>query len=167
MCLRSALISEKRKRWVHADKCRLKNADGSREHQRKSARKKKEDFTQMGAEKIRVNQRERKKKISRRWAQHKSSTRKTKIVLAVMAAGIPVLAVAPKNSEIALIVSESECGIVVEPGDVQALVSAIIFLKHNPERRKQMAINSRVAFENRYTIENGLKKYLAIFNEVL
>jgi len=84
-----------------------------------------------------------------------------------MAAGIPVLAVAPKNSEIALIVSESECGIVVEPGDVQALVSAIIFLKDNPERRKQMAINSRVAFENRYTIENGLKKYLAIFNEVL
>ena len=45
----------------------------------------------------------------------------------------------------------------VEPGDVQGFVSAIIFLKHNPERRKQMAINSRVAFENRYTIENGLK----------
>lgn len=88
-------------------------------------------------------------------------------IFGIMAAGIPVLAVAPKNSEIALIVSESECGIVVEPGDVQALVSAIIFLKDNPERRKQMAINSRAAFENRYTIENGLKKYLAIFNEVL
>ena len=54
----------------------------------------------MEADKIRVNLRERKKKISRRWAQHKSSTRKTKIVLAVMAAGIPVLAVAPKNSEL-------------------------------------------------------------------
>jgi len=35
-------------------------ADGSREHQRKSARKEKEDFTQMGAAQIRVNQREEK-----------------------------------------------------------------------------------------------------------
>ncbi|HDP74814.1 MAG TPA: glycosyltransferase WbuB, partial [Bacteroidales bacterium] len=88
-------------------------------------------------------------------------------IFGIMAAGIPVLAVAPKNSEIALIVNESECGIVVEPGDVQALVSAIMFLKDNPEKRKQMAINSRVAFENSYTIENGLKNYLSMFSEVL
>lgn len=46
-----------------------------------------------------------------------------------MAAGIPVLAIAPKNSEIVLTVKESECGLVVEPGNVDALVFSIKFLR--------------------------------------
>ena len=59
---KSALICEKRNRWVHADRRRLKYADGRRKkisvnlreiNQRKSAREKdqkKDGFTQIGAD---------------------------------------------------------------------------------------------------------------------
>ena len=74
-------ICRKRKKYISRRYSQIEKRRGTqrinlrksaRKNLRKSARKK--DFTQiednqMGAEKISVNQRERKKKISRRWTQ--------------------------------------------------------------------------------------------------
>ncbi len=88
-------------------------------------------------------------------------------IFGIMAAGVPVLAIAPMNSEIAMIVSESECGLVSEPGDVQGLIKNILYLKGNDAIRKQMAINARRSFEEKYTTEKGATNYLNLFDEIL
>jgi glycosyltransferase involved in cell wall biosynthesis len=88
-------------------------------------------------------------------------------IFGIMAAGIPVLAIAPKDSEIAQIVLESECGLVVEPGDVDSLLSSIKLLKADPELRVKMGKNARFAFEKKYTVESGVRNYLKLFNELL
>jgi len=88
-------------------------------------------------------------------------------IFGIMAAGIPVLAVAPKNSEIALIVKESECGLVVEPGDVDGFIRNVKFLEENETARKIMGVNSRLSFEKKYTTQKGVENYLNLFNELL
>lgn len=88
-------------------------------------------------------------------------------IFGIMAAGIPVLAVAPHNSEIALIVKESECGLVVEPGNFKGLIDCIVFLKENGDIRKRMGLNARKSFESNYTITKGVDNYLNLFNELL
>lgn len=60
-----------------------------------------------------------------------------------MAMGKPVLLVA--QGEAASIVQKSGCGMVVIPGDVDALAQAILFMKANPEKSVQMGQNGRQA----------------------
>lgn len=88
-------------------------------------------------------------------------------IFGIMAAGMPVLVVAPMSSEIALIVKESECGLVVEPGDIDGLVNSITFLKENGEVRNRMGFNARKSFEMKYTTTKGVQNYLTLFNELL
>jgi len=88
-------------------------------------------------------------------------------IFGIMAAGMPVLAVAPMNSEIALIVKETECGLVVEPGDHKGLLQSILFLKENDAIRIKMGLNARMAFEKKYTTSKGVENYINLFNELL
>ncbi len=88
-------------------------------------------------------------------------------IFGIMAAGIPVLAIAPKYSEIAMIVNESECGLVSEPGDVKSLIDNIAYLKQNEPIRMRMGINARKAFDSKYTTAKGAENYITLFNELL
>ena len=60
-----------------------------------------------------------------------------------MAAGKPIILIA--ESEAAEIVINADCGIVVTPGDVEALTSAIQLLSANSEERKRLGTNGRKA----------------------
>lgn len=60
-----------------------------------------------------------------------------------MAAGKPIILIA--ESEAAEIVHNADCGIVVKPGDIEALTSAILHLSANSEERKRLGINGRKA----------------------
>lgn len=64
-----------------------------------------------------------------------------------MAVGKPVILIA--GGEAARIVEESECGLVVSPGDIASLAKAILFLKSNPQVARQMGENGRrIAVQN-------------------
>ena len=84
----------------------------------------------------------------------------------ILASGVPVIAQVPEPSEIALAVKEDKCGIVVPPGDAEALVKAIIYLKEHTEIRKEMAVNARRAFENKYTTKQAAKRYRELIEAV-
>ena len=87
-------------------------------------------------------------------------------IYGIMAAGIPVVANVPRNSEIAFIVEEEHCGLVVEPGDIEKLTKAIQFLKNNPEKRAIMGKNAREAFEKKYSVMIIAQKYrLLLFGD--
>jgi len=63
----------------------------------------------------------------------------------ILVAGRPFVAAIESDSEAAQIAREHDCGIVVEPGDRDAVAAAIRTLHGNPSRRLQMAENSRAA----------------------
>ena len=85
-------------------------------------------------------------------------------IIGIMAAGVPVIAVVPEESEIAYIIKEEDCGVVVTPGDTDSLVESIQQLKANLNLRKQMGINGRKAFEKKYTTSIISKQYALLLD---
>jgi len=84
----------------------------------------------------------------------------------IMAAGIAIVAMVPAKSEIALVVQEEQCGIIVEPNNLKNLIEAIKYLKNNKEVRLEMGRNARRAFEKKYTTKKIADKYIEIINKV-
>ncbi len=85
-------------------------------------------------------------------------------IYGILAAGVPVIAMVPEQSEIAYIVREENCGYVVDPGDVDGLINAITELKSNEQLRQKMGINGRKAFEQKYTTKKIAEKYISLIN---
>jgi colanic acid biosynthesis glycosyl transferase WcaI len=83
-------------------------------------------------------------------------------IYGIMASGVPVIAMVPKNSEIAYIVKEENCGYVLNPTDLNGLVNAINELKLNENRRIEMGKNGRHAFLNKYSTRIIAQKYEAL-----
>jgi len=63
----------------------------------------------------------------------------------ILVAGRPFVAAIESDSEAAQIAREHDCGIVVEPGDRDAIAAAILQLHGNASRRLKMADNARAA----------------------
>jgi colanic acid biosynthesis glycosyl transferase WcaI len=63
----------------------------------------------------------------------------------ILASGRPLLFVGSEQSEVARIVSEHECGLVVPPGEADALVGALLRLKDNPQETAAMGARAREA----------------------
>jgi colanic acid biosynthesis glycosyl transferase WcaI len=74
-----------------------------------------------------------------------------------MAMGKPVILIA--ESEAAEIVKNANCGVVVMPGDIDGLVSAINFLKGSPTLRRQMGQNGRKAAVQKYDRGNIASRF--------
>jgi colanic acid biosynthesis glycosyl transferase WcaI len=80
-------------------------------------------------------------------------------IYGIMAAGIPIIALVPPNSEIAYILEEENCGIVINSDDIEGLTRTIADMKSNIELRKEMGRNGRNAFERKYTTKKIATKY--------
>ena len=87
-------------------------------------------------------------------------------IYGIMAAGIPVIALVPLNSEIAFTVKEENCGFVVNPGDLDGFIKAIGLLKSDENLRKQMGQNSRLAFEKKYSTRKIAGRYKLMIEEL-
>jgi len=70
----------------------------------------------------------------------------------ILASGRPLIAQVPANSEIALVVEEEQCGLVVEPGDAEQLVEVIRTLAEDQTLRSDMAARSFEAYQKKYTV---------------
>ena len=79
-------------------------------------------------------------------------------VYAIAAAGRPIIAICAKNGEIAEMVEHYHCGIVVEPGDADALVNAIQ-LRQDFTLRASMGRQSRAMLEAQYTRRQALERW--------
>ena len=88
-------------------------------------------------------------------------------IYGILAAGLPVIAMVPEHSEIAYVVKEENCGIVLNPTDLDGLINAITSLKSDVILRKKMGQNSRMAFEKKYTTRIIAGKYITLLNQLL
>lgn len=87
-------------------------------------------------------------------------------IYGILASGRPVIGIVPDNSEIAYIIKEENCGLVVAPGDLDGLINAIIFLRDNATARIIMGQNGRRAFEQKYTSKVAGERYKELINRI-
>jgi len=85
---------------------------------------------------------------------------------AFMAAGIPLVAVMPRECEIARIVEEEGCGVVVRPGDGVGLAAALVVLKENTEKREAMGARARAAIDGRYNMKAAGQVYYELIGGI-
>jgi len=84
----------------------------------------------------------------------------------ILAAGVPAIAIMSRTSEIALIIEENNCGIVVEPGDVQGLVNSILMLYNDNDFCKELGKNAVEAINSKYCLKNAALKYFPIIESL-
>ncbi len=85
---------------------------------------------------------------------------------AFMAAGIPLVAVMPAECEIARIIEEEGCGVVVRPGDAEGLAAVLRELERDRARVEEMGVRARQAIDRRYNMKEAAKAYLEMVREV-
>jgi putative colanic acid biosynthesis glycosyltransferase WcaI len=81
-----------------------------------------------------------------------------------LAAGRPILAVAPEQSDVARIVCENECGLVADPDDPAAVAAAIRALRSDPGRLELMGERAREA-AGKYARVAELEKFVGVIEE--
>ena len=79
----------------------------------------------------------------------------------ILAAGRPVLAVAPNSSDAARIVVESGCGLAADPDDPAGVAEAIRELRSDPARLRTMGLRARETAE-KYARVNELRRFAGI-----
>jgi colanic acid biosynthesis glycosyl transferase WcaI len=87
-------------------------------------------------------------------------------VYGIAAAGRPIIAVTAKSGEIARLVKTYHCGIVVEPGDADGMVKAIIQLSTNTAAATVMGRQSRAMLEAKFTRRHALASWTKVVDRV-
>ncbi len=83
----------------------------------------------------------------------------------ILAAGRPVLVVAPATADAARIVASEGCGVAADPDDPQSLAAAIRALRNDPPGLARMASCSLAAAE-KYARVKELHSFLAVLEEI-
>lgn len=87
------------------------------------------------------------------------------VLVEAMAVGLPCVAFScspgPRN-----IVSDHQDGILVEKNNVPKLAEAICFLIEHDKERQEYAVQAKINSE-RYRVENIMKKWIALFKDVM
>ncbi len=82
----------------------------------------------------------------------------------ILAAGCPILAVVPAESEVALVVEEEKCGINVTDGSPAKIAAELEAMADAPARLKFFSGNSRRALERKYTMAHACDRFRVVIN---
>jgi glycosyltransferase involved in cell wall biosynthesis len=82
------------------------------------------------------------------------------------AAGRPVIAITAKDGEIARLVEQYACGLVIEPGNADALAETLMRLSTDPERIAAMGKNARAMLEARFTRREAFAKWRELLDHI-
>jgi glycosyltransferase involved in cell wall biosynthesis len=83
----------------------------------------------------------------------------------ILAAGRPVLAVAPASTDAARIITETGCGISADPDDPAAVAAALVQLRNDPARLSQMGVRAREVAA-KYARVNELDRFVNVMEAV-
>ena len=82
----------------------------------------------------------------------------------ILAAGRPVFALAPEESDVARIIRRSGCGVVADPDDPASVVSLVRELARDPQRVKSMSTRAReTAME--FSLEKELQRFVHVVED--
>jgi len=83
-----------------------------------------------------------------------------------LASGRAVLAMVNKDSDIADTIRRCNCGFIVNQGDVHQVVNHLKFYLDNGDELKKMGKKARKYFEEHYTINHSIEKYVKMLKKV-
>ena len=86
-------------------------------------------------------------------------------LLAYLEASKPVLCAVNKETDIGTIVEDAGCGISVPHGEQEELIGAIKRLSEDERWRNELALNSRVLLESRYTCKDSYSIIMSHFKQ--
>jgi glycosyltransferase involved in cell wall biosynthesis len=84
----------------------------------------------------------------------------------IAAAGRPMIAITAKDGEVARLIEQHHCGIVVEPGDVGALERALILLSTDVECRGAMGTSARAMLDAHFTSRQAFGRWRDVLGNV-
>jgi len=83
-----------------------------------------------------------------------------------MASGRPVLASVPDDSEIARLIKDADCGVLVPPEDPQAMAQAIKGLSKQPDLLAQYGVNGRDYVVKHYSRSQLVRQYHQLLHQI-
>ena len=83
-----------------------------------------------------------------------------------MAAGRPIIALADRSSELAMVIEEEKIGWVVPPNDFERLLAVIEFAQAHPEICAAMGARASSAVKKKYTLNHALVRYSQLFEKL-
>lgn len=88
-------------------------------------------------------------------------------VYGYLAAGLPLLAVTSRDSEVDRIINEFDCGIRVDQGDIDAIVRALRRWRDNPALLDMLKKNARRCSEVAFGRRQAMEHYAEVFRRAL
>ncbi len=85
----------------------------------------------------------------------------------MMAAGSALLGLSSARSDLAAVITRHNCGINIEPGNVEGAVQAILRMRNDPELLRLYRENGRSAAVNEYSAEVCIPRLIALFKRLL
>lgn len=77
----------------------------------------------------------------------------------ILASGRAIIAHVPRESEVAYVVEEEQCGLVVDPGDADGVRAAILELSSDPQRVEEMGKRAFDAYCSKYRQEQAIRAF--------
>ena len=87
-------------------------------------------------------------------------------VYGIAAAGRPIIAICAKDGEISAMVEQYQCGVIVEPGNADALVNSILQLSKDTALRTKMGRQVRSMLEAHFTRRQALELWRSLLQNV-
>jgi colanic acid biosynthesis glycosyl transferase WcaI len=84
----------------------------------------------------------------------------------IAAAGKPMIVIADRNGELAQLVQEHGCGVVIEPGDAGALVGALWRLSNEPGTITEMGIRARKMLDAHFTRQKAFERWYSLLDQL-
>lgn len=78
---------------------------------------------------------------------------------ALMAASVPVMAIMSQTSEVARIIEEVRCGVIIRPGDSLGLTESILDIYNDRRKSRDMGANGKEAIEKKYSLGHAAEAY--------
>jgi glycosyltransferase involved in cell wall biosynthesis len=84
----------------------------------------------------------------------------------IAAAGKPIIVIANKDEELAQLVQEHSCGVVIEPGDAGALVHTLLRLSTEPKLVAEMGMRARKMLDAKFTRQKEYEQWSGLLNQL-
>ena len=84
----------------------------------------------------------------------------------IAAAGRPIIAIMAKNGEVGRLIQQHECGFVIEPGNVDGLVNAVVAVSTDAEARAAMGARARAMLEAHFTRRQAMERWRRLLQKV-
>jgi glycosyltransferase involved in cell wall biosynthesis len=84
----------------------------------------------------------------------------------IAAAGKPVVVIGDKNGELARLVQQFACGVVIEPADTGALVRTLLRLSAEPESVAEMGRRAREMLDAHFTRQKGFDRWRDLLDQL-